>query len=82
MSGGKSVVGVDDFKKFIKSNDLGLTTQEAQILGDTFTVKDKAGQNVIDLDQIKDSIKESQQAQIFDVNGNPIEVFDTEGNKI
>jgi hypothetical protein len=29
MSGGKSVVGVDDFKKFIKSNDLGLTTQEA-----------------------------------------------------
>jgi hypothetical protein len=45
-------------------------------------VKDKAGQNVIDLDQLQDSIKESQETQIFDVNGNPIEVFDTQGNKI
>ena len=50
VDNGKNVVAAEDLKQLLKSNDFGLTTQEAINIANEFTRNDSKGKPIIDLD--------------------------------
>ena len=82
VDNGKNVVGAEDLKQYLTSNDVGLTSQEINSLANEFIRNDSKGKPVIDLDQLQDKIEESLSQQLYDARGNPIEVFDDNGNEL